>query len=139
MRNNPILIVHGEPNSIFSEILFKTYKKKIVEKFNRPILIIGSLDLLKSQMKFLKYSIKTKNISLKNLKNLKLNKKIINVIDVKYSYKKAFDKVSDNSSTYISKCFEIAMELLKKKECFCFNKWTYIKKIFFKKKIFRNY
>ena len=39
-------------------------------------------------MKLLKYSIKIKSINLKNLKNLKLNKKIINVIDVKYSYKK---------------------------------------------------
>ena len=28
MKNNPLLIVLGEPNSIFSEILFKSYKKK---------------------------------------------------------------------------------------------------------------
>ena len=50
-----MLIVLGEPNSIFSEILFKTFKKNIFKKLSRPILIIGSIDLLKSQMKYLKY------------------------------------------------------------------------------------
>ena len=28
MKNNPIIILLGEPNSVFSEILFKTYKSK---------------------------------------------------------------------------------------------------------------
>ncbi len=35
MRNNPLLIVLGEPNSIFSEILFQeVYEKEFKEKFN---------------------------------------------------------------------------------------------------------
>ena len=63
MKNNSILIVHGEPNSIFSEILFKAYKKKIIEKFNKPIIVIGSINLIRSQMKFLKYSIKSGIVS----------------------------------------------------------------------------
>ena len=134
MRNSPILIVHGEPNSIFSEILFKSYKKKIPEKLSRPILMIGSIDLLKSQMNILKYSIKLKSINLKDLKNLKLNKKIINIIDVKYSYKKAFDKISENSNIYISKCFDIAIKLLKKKTAFALINGPISKKYFLKKK-----
>ncbi len=134
MRNSPILIVHGEPNSIFSEILFKSYKSKIPEKLSRPILMIGSVDLLKSQMNLLKYSIKYKIINLKNLKNLKLKKKIINIIDVKYSYKKTFDKVSDNSNIYISKCFDIAIKLLKKKTAFALINGPISKKFFLKKK-----
>ena len=76
MKNKPLLIVLGEPNSIFSEILFKAYKKKIIQKFNRPIVIIGSENLLKLQMKFLKYSIKIQKINIHNLKNSNLNKKI---------------------------------------------------------------
>ena len=63
MKNKPLLIVLGEPNSIFSEILFKTYKKKIVQKINRPIVIIGSENLLRSQMRALKYTSKIKKIS----------------------------------------------------------------------------
>ena len=77
MKNNsPLLIVLGEPNSIFSEVLFKAYKKKIIQKFNRPIVIIGSENLLKLQMKFLKYSIKIQKINSFNFKKLRLNKKI---------------------------------------------------------------
>ena len=121
MKNNPILIVLGEPNSIFSEILFKVYKKKIVANFNRPILIIGSIKLIKSQMKFLKYSIKINKINLKNLKNFKFKKKDIHIIDVKYSYKKIFNKISDDSNQYINECFNIAINLLKKKNCSWFN------------------
>ena len=67
MKNSPLLIILGEPNSIFSEILFKAYKKNILQKYNRPILIIGSMNLLKSQMKLLKYSIKINNIKILNL------------------------------------------------------------------------
>ena len=43
-------------NKIFNE-------KKIIQKFNRPILIIGSKILLEKQMKLLKYSIKIKEIN----------------------------------------------------------------------------
>ena len=75
MKNKPLLIVLGEPNSIFSEILFKSYKKKIIQKFDRPILIIGSEVLLREQMKRLKYSINIEKINPINLKNLNLKKK----------------------------------------------------------------
>jgi len=80
VKNNPLLIVLGEPNSIFSEILFKTYKKKIIQKFNRPIVIIGSINLLKSQMESLKYSFKIKEINFVKNKKLNLNKNYINII-----------------------------------------------------------
>ena len=134
MKNNYLLIVHGEPNSIFSEILFKAYKKKVVQKFNRPILIIGSVNLIKSQMKVLKYSIKIKNVDLKNLKNKKLNKKYLNIVDVKYSYKKIFNKVSDISNSYINKCFDIAINLLREKTAFALINGPISKKYFLKKK-----
>ena len=115
MKNSPLLIVLGEPNSIFSEILFKTYKKNIIKKLNRPILVIGSIDLLKSQMKSLKYSIKIKEINFITSKKLNLNKKYINVIDVKYKFKKPFEKLSYNSKSYIGECFKIAIKLLNSK------------------------
>ena len=40
----PILIVAGEPNSIFSEIFFKLYRNY---KFKNPIIIIASYRLYK--------------------------------------------------------------------------------------------
>ena len=118
MKNKPLLIVPGEPNSIFSEILFKSYKKKIIQKFNRPILIIGSERLLRKQMKRLKYSINIKKINPINLKNLNLNKKNINIINVDYKFKKVFDRISNKSNKYISDCFKIALKLLNEKSAF---------------------
>ena len=118
MKNSPLLIVLGEPNSIFSEILFKSYKKKIIQKFNRPIVRIGSENLLNEQMKFGKYSIKTKKINTIDLKNSNLNKKYINIINVEYKFKKIFDKISNKSNKYINDCFKIALKLLNEKSAF---------------------
>jgi len=118
VKNKPLLIVLGEPNSTFSEILFKAYKKKIIQKFSRPIVVIGSENLLKLQMKFLKYSIKIKKINSLNLKNANLNKKNINIVNVDYRFKKAFNKISNSSNKYINNCFKIALKLLKEKSAF---------------------
>jgi len=118
VKNKPLLIVLGEPNSIFSEILFKAYKRKIIQKINRPIVIIGSENLLKLQMKFLKYSIKIEKINTLNLKNSNLNKKYINIINVDHEFKKAFSKISNNSNKYINNCFKVALKLLNEKSAF---------------------
>ena len=118
MKNKPLLIVLGEPNSIFSEILFKTYRKKIIQKLNRPIIVIGSENLLRSQMKSLRYSIKIKKINTIDLKKSKLNKKFINIINVQYKFKKVFDKISNSSNKYINNCFKIALKLLNEKSVF---------------------
>ena len=118
MKNNPILIVLGEPNSIFSELLFKSYKQKIIQKFNRPIVLIGSENLLKQQMKFLKYSIKINKINAIDLKKINLNRKYINIINVEYKFKKIFDKISNKSNMYINNSFKIALKLLNEQSAF---------------------
>ena len=46
----PIAIIAGEPNSISSEIIFKSWKSKKKYSFP-PLLIIGSENLLNSQKK----------------------------------------------------------------------------------------
>ena len=134
MKNNPILIVLGEPNSIFSEILFKTYKKKIVQKFNRPLIVIGSEKLLESQMKYLNYSIKIKKINFVNIKSSRINNKCINIIDVDYNFKKIFSKISNNSNKYINNCFKIALKLLNEKSAFALINGPISKKHFLNKK-----
>ena len=48
MNYSPILIVGGEPNSIFLEIFFKTLKFK---KIKSPLILITSEEILKKQMK----------------------------------------------------------------------------------------
>ena len=54
--SKPLAIIAGEPNSISSEIIFKSWKLK--DKYiHNPLLIIGSIDLLNLQKKKLKLKV----------------------------------------------------------------------------------
>ena len=53
MNYKPIIIVAGEPNSIFFELFFKVIKKKI----KSPIILIASKKLITKQSKILKKKI----------------------------------------------------------------------------------
>ena len=111
MNFKPILIVAGEPYSIFSEILFKSLKKYRPKK---PIILIGSKKLFIKQMNKLGYKFKF-NLINKNFDDICLKKRnVINILDINFKFKKTFDKISKSSNQYISKCFELAHEILKK-------------------------
>ena len=112
MNYRPIIIVAGEPNSIFFEIFFKALKTK---KFKSPIILVASLNLLKLQMNKLGLKKKIKLINLPQLKNLKLNNRSINLINIKYNQNKPFEKLSSKSNTYINQSFKLALKILKKK------------------------
>ena len=73
-----ILIVAGEPNSVFLEIFFKTLKKI---KIKNPLILIGSHKVLRLQMKKLNFKKKIKVLDQQNLKNCRLDNKSINLID----------------------------------------------------------
>ena len=100
----PIAIIAGEPNSISSEIIFKSWMLRKKFKY-KPFFIIGSIDLLNLQKKKLKYKIKIKNINY-NFKKRDLNGKALPVINVDYKQKKAFEKISTRSNNYIFKCIK---------------------------------
>ena len=53
MNNSPIIIVGGEPNSIFLEIFFKSLKTNI---YKSPLIIIVSKKLLQEQMRELDFN-----------------------------------------------------------------------------------
>ena len=110
MNYKPILIVHGEPNSIFLEIFFKSLRYK---KFKNPLILICSHKILKFHMKKLKFKMGIKILELSSLNKIKLNNKAINVIDVKYNKNLAFQKISSKSNDYIKNCFEISLKILK--------------------------
>ena len=112
MNYKPIIVLAGEPNSIFTEIFFKALNHK---KFKSPIILIGSYALIKLQMKKLKISKKIKLLSLKNLKKNNLDNKNINLMNIPFNQKKAFEKISIKSNDYIKQSFKIALEILKMK------------------------
>ena len=105
-----ILIVAGEPNSVFLEIFFKTLKKI---KIKNPLILIGSHKVLRLQMKKLNFKKKIKVLDQQNLKNCRLDNKSINLIDVRYETNKAFEKISSKSNIYIKRCFEVAFKLIR--------------------------
>ncbi len=113
MTTNPLLIISGEPYSIFLEIFFKSLKNKKVNKIKNPIIIICSKKLLIAQMKRLGYKYKINEISTYDFKNLKRKNNTINIINIEFKFKKVFDKISKKSNDYLKKCFDVGINLAK--------------------------
>ena len=112
MAYKPILIVAGEPNSIFSEIFFKSIKYK---KYKSPIIIIASKKLIELQMRKLNVNKKIRLIDFLDIEKYNFDNRKINLIDVNFDQKKPFKRSSNKSNTYIEKSFEIAIQILNKK------------------------
>ncbi len=129
-KKKSILIVAGEPYGIFSEILFKTFKKY---KFKKPLVVIGSYQLIKKQMNFLKYKIPFNRVN-ENLNFKDLNSKKINIINVDLNFSKPFQKISDGTNSYNRKSFELALKLMKSNDFVGLINGPISKKNFLKKK-----
>ena len=130
MNYKPIIIVAGEPNSIFFELFFKVIKKKI----KSPIILIASKKLITNQAKILKkkisYDITNEFEIIKKKKKLKR----INLIDVEYKQSSGFNKITAKSNHYIATCFNIAIKLLKNNVSNKFINGPISKKTFLKNK-----
>ena len=111
MSRKPILIVAGEPNSIFLEIFFKSIGKNY---FKSPLIIIVSKKLLIKQMEILGFNFKLNLINENYLHLNQLNNKKINIINVDYKFKKPFEKISIRSNNYIAECFALALRMINK-------------------------
>jgi 4-hydroxythreonine-4-phosphate dehydrogenase len=112
MKAKPILIVAGEPNSIFLEIFFKAIK---LRNYKSPLILICSLKLLKMQMIKLGFKKKINLLDFKNIPSSKIDNKSINLIDIKYDASLAFEKISNKSNSYIKNSFDMAFKIIKSK------------------------
>mgnify|MGYP001158493765 FL=1 len=131
MDKQPIIIVAGEPNSIFLEIFFKSLK---MHNYKCPLVIIVSKNLLQQQMQKLGFFFKI-NVINKNFNEFnKLDNKKINVIDVKYDFYKCFDKISGKSNDYINESFKIALKIITQNKLSNFINGPISKKYFLKGK-----
>ena len=101
-------IVLGEPNSINSEILAKSNASK------SSSIIIGSYELLKSQLKILK--IKRKIRKIKKTEDIKKKDEVINVLDIPLKFKKPFNVSLKESSKYVKKCLLVSHSLCLQKK-----------------------
>ena len=131
MNYSPILIVSGEPNSVFLELFFKVLNK---DKIKSPIILISSKKLLTLQMQKLEFKKKIKLLQVSKLKSYKLDNKTINLIDVKYNPGKAFEKISKKSNIFIKNSFDLAFQIIKKNNIHKFINGPISKKEFLKNK-----
>ena len=113
MKFKTLLIVLGEPYSIFSEILFKSFKHNSIKKIKKKIILVGSKELLEKQMIKLGFKFKLNEIKIQEINKLKIYKDKINIININYKFKKIFDKISNQFFYYIKNSFETALKLIK--------------------------
>ena len=130
MNYNPIIIVAGEPNSVFFELFFKVIKKKI----KSPIILIASKKLIIKQAKILKKKINFNITNEFEIIKKKNRLKKINLIDVNFNQSPGFSKITPKSNHYITSCFDIAINLLKNNVSNKFINGPISKKTFLKKK-----
>ena len=123
MKSKPIIIVPGEPKSIFFEILFKSLKS---QNFKSPLILITSIKILKLEMIKNKFKKKINFINSQNLVKNKLNNSSINLIDINYN--------SSDSNHYIKNCFDVAFKILKSGQTYKFINGPINKSIFLSKK-----
>ena len=103
MSYKPILIVPGDPDSIFFEIFFKTLKKKQTKS---PIILITSLSLVRKYINKYNAKVKLCEIQASELYKQSLNRRTIYIININY-------KLNKNSKNYLNECFYEAFKILK--------------------------
>mgnify|MGYP006095861073 CR=1 FL=1 len=118
-----LAIVAGEPNSINSEIIVKTYKKIKIKN----IFIIGNFLLLKQQISKIGLRIKISKINTFKELNLKNG---LNVIDVPFKFKTPFESNNINIRDYVLNSLHIAHALASTKKIKGFINTPINKKIF---------
>ena len=107
---NFILIVAGEPNSVFLEIFFKSID---CIKIKKPLILIASHKIVILQMKKFGYKKKIKIINPNLSLNSKLDNNCINLININYDVTKAFENITSKSNMYIDSCFQLAFKVIK--------------------------
>ena len=110
MRSKPIIIINGEPNSIFLEILLKSLKAK---SYKSPLVLISSLKLFKFYTKKFNYKKHINIIDYENLNNYKLSKKYVNFVDVKAKLDGNIKIITNKSNIFIKKSFEVGLHVMK--------------------------
>jgi len=104
---NKICIVAGEPISINSEIIARSWKK--LNKFNRNnIFVIGCHSLLVSQFRRLKIKVPLNKIE---SLDTKFSQKKINILNIPLKFKGPFSINKNDSSNYVLKCLDKAHQL----------------------------
>ena len=102
-----ILLLSGDPNSINSEIIFKSWKI-LNNSIKKRIYIISNYNLIKDQFKKLKY--KTKVCKVKNINELSNSNKI-KILNIDLKYKNSFKVPFSSNVNFLNKSLNFAHKL----------------------------
>ena len=110
MKIKPIILISGEPKSVFFEIFFKAINLK---KYKSPLILICCKKILIAQMKKNKFNKKLNILELNKLKEYDLSNDSLNLIDVECQ------KLNKNFTTkltnqYLDYSFKLGLRLIKK-------------------------
>ena len=93
-----IILISGDPNSINTEILFKSWKK-MSKSLKKRIYLISNYNLILDQSKKLNFSL---NISKVKSINDEKNKFFLKILDVNLNYKNPFNVTFKESSKFVN-------------------------------------
>ena len=122
-------IISGEPNSINSEIIAKSWKKNNTY-YKKNVFVIGSYLLIKKQLQNIGIKIPLEKI--KTVNNFK-TKNVLQILDVPLKFKNSFKIERKINRAYILKCLNLAHNLAIKKKIKGFINASIDKKIFNKR------
>ena len=126
MKNKSVVIVCGDPGSIFNEILIKTLKNKFLKKIKFSIILVCSKKLFESELKRFNAKVNLKNFCIEK----GFYKRGIYIVDIPLILKLITEKKEFVHKEFFSK----GLDLIKKKKIISFNKRTNFKKTFLKGK-----
>ena len=104
---NKIILVSGDPNSINSEIIYKSWKK-LKKSLKKRIFVISNAHLLSQQFKKLKYPMKV--VEVKDI-NQRIKGNSLKVLNVDVAFRNPFKVNKKNSSKFIINCLNYAHKL----------------------------
>ena len=107
-----ILLLSGDPNSINSELIFKTWKK-LNKTTRKKINLISNFSLMKAQFKKLRYPIKI--IKINNLDD-EIRGNFLKIINVDILFKNSLDVPLNSRSKFVIKSLNVAHQLALRKE-----------------------
>ena len=102
-----ILLISGDPNSINSELIYKSLKK-VSKNIKKKIYLISNLNLLKFQLKKLKYKL---NFSTVTSINQEVENNNIKLINLKINFKDPFEVTQKEASKFIIKSLNLANDI----------------------------
>ena len=111
MKKKRIVIVFGDPNSINSEIIFKTWKK-LNSSIKKRVCVVGNIDLIQKQFSTLGYNLKL--VELKKL-DQNIDDRKLNIININLKFKNPFKVLKKDSLKFVKNSLNLAHSLSEKK------------------------